>query len=144
MAGERISTRLRADVTARARGCCEYCRSQDRFSTHSFSVEHILPRSRGGTLTLDNLALSCQGCNNHKYIRTDAQDPISGVTVPLYHPRRDAWDEHFVWSDDYSLVIGISPVGRATVEALRLNRPGVVRLRRLLFEIGEHPRSGFA
>lgn len=140
MAGERISARLRRDVAARAGGCCEYCRSQARFATHDFSIEHVLPRSLGGATEPDNLALSCQGCNNYKYTRISAQDPVNGETVALIHPRHDAWSEHFVWSDDYSFIIGITPTGRATVEALRLNRPGVMRLRRALFQIGEHPR----
>ena len=52
-----------------ARERCEYCRSHARFATQAFSVEHVTPRSLGGTTTFDNLALACQGCNNHKYIK---------------------------------------------------------------------------
>jgi hypothetical protein len=102
-------------------------------------VEHILARARGGTTTLDNLALACQGCNNHKYDKVEAPDPITGRSAPLFHPRRDRWVEHFTWSDDFSLVLGLSPTGRATVEALYLNRDGVTALRRLLYKHGEHP-----
>src|SRR5438046_2244977 len=58
---------LKRSVAERAGDCCEYCRSQARLATHPFSVEHILPRSRGGEATEGNLALACQGCNNHKY-----------------------------------------------------------------------------
>ncbi len=105
----------------------------------SFSVEHIVPRARGGTNTLDNLALACQGCNNHKYLKTEDRDPITGMVVPLFHPRQQRWNDHFVWSEDYTLIIGITPIGRATVEALRLNRPGLVNLRRVLYAMGEHP-----
>ena len=32
----------------------------------SFSVEHIIPRGRDGDSSRGNLALSCQGCDNHK------------------------------------------------------------------------------
>jgi 5-methylcytosine-specific restriction endonuclease McrA len=102
-------------------------------------VEHITPRSKGGDSTLDNLALACQGCNNHKYNRTHVRDPLSEAMVPLYHPRRDAWDDHFAWSQDYSLIVGLTPIGRATVEVLQLNREGVVNLRRALFTSGHHP-----
>jgi hypothetical protein len=139
MVEERLTMDLRAAVIARAHGCCEYCRSQARFATQSFSVEHVIPRNQGGTTTLDNLALSCQGCNNHKYTKTMGRDPVSGQFVPLFHPRRQRWDEHFVWNDDYTVVIGISPTGRAAVEVLRLNREGLVNLRRVLYTIGEHP-----
>ncbi len=139
MPERRISADLRQQVSVRAGGCCEYCRSQARYATQSFSVEHILPRVQGGATTLDNLALACQGCNNHKYDNVTAPDPVSGQVVPLYHPRRDRWDMHFAWSDDFTLMIGITPTGRATVETLHLNRDGVVNLRRLLYTIGQHP-----
>ena len=43
------------------------------------------------------------------------------------------------WSDDFTQVIGKTPCGRATVEALRLNRFGVVNLRRLLRSANLHP-----
>ena len=33
---------LRQQVVERARGCCEYCRSEASYATHSFSIEHIL------------------------------------------------------------------------------------------------------
>lgn len=126
-------------VAARAGGCCEYCRSPERFAVQSFAVEHVEPRSRGGTDAADNLAFSCPGCNNHKYTRTTAVDPATGVVVPLFNPRRQGWRDHFVWADDWSEVLGLTPTGRATVVALRLNRPGVVNLRRVLFATGLHP-----
>ena len=129
----------RQTIAERARGCCEYCRSQERFAPQPFAVEHIIPRSRGSATTLDNLAFSCQGCNNHKYTKTVGRDPVSGETVPLFHPRRQRWRDHFVWNDDTTLIIGLTPTARATVEALQLNRPGLVNLRRALYALGEHP-----
>ena len=131
--------RLKREVWHRAGGCCEYCRSQARFAMQSFSVEHIIPRSRGGEFCSDNLALACQGCNNHKYVRTEASDAVSGNTVALFHPRRHRWRDHFAWSDDAMLIIGLSPTGRATVAALQLNRQALVNLRRVLIGAGEHP-----
>jgi hypothetical protein len=102
-------------------------------------LEHIIPRSRGGVSTADNLAFSCQGCNNHKYTKTDGPDPLSNEVVPLFHPRRQRWRDHFAWNDDTTLVIGLTPTGRATMAALHLNRSQVVNLRRALYAIGEHP-----
>lgn len=130
---------LREEVERRARGRCEYCHSQARFSTQTFALEHITPRSRGGRTTLDNLALACQGCNNHKYNRTQSVDPAAKQVVPLFHPRRHEWHEHFAWDECFELVIGLTPIGRATIEALQLNRHEVVNLRRLLYAAGEHP-----
>lgn len=137
-----VSDALRAAVTTRAGGCCEYCHSQERYLPQTFALEHVEPRSRDGSDHPDNLALACQGCNNHKYTRTTAPDPDTGAEVSLFHPRRDRWTNHFAWDDDYSEVTGRTPTGRATVVALRLNRPGVVNLRRVLFAAGLHPPEG--
>jgi hypothetical protein len=120
-------------------GRCEYCRSPASISSQPFSVEHIVPKARGGTSTADNLALACQGCNNHKYDKIAVRDPAGGDMVPIYHPRRDRWHDHFAWSDDFALVLGVSPTGRGTVVALHLNREGLVNLRRVLYLTGKHP-----
>jgi hypothetical protein len=135
----RLSLSERARVVERAKGCCEYCKSQEQYSPDPFSVEHIIPLSKGGTNTLDNLAFACQGCNNRKYTSIQALDPVSQSTVPLFHPRQYAWAEHFAWNDDSTLILGITPIGRAAIEKLQLNRLGLVSLRRILFEAGEHP-----
>ena len=93
-------------------------------------------------MQLSNLAYSCQGCNNSKYSHTTALDPTTGKRVPLYHPRHHPWAEHFSWSADFLEIVGRTPVGRATVVQLQLNRPGVRNLRRLLRLAGEHPPPG--
>lgn len=126
-------------VRARARGCCEYCLSQERFSVQPFAVEHIIPRSQGGETALDNLALSCQGCNNHKYAKTRGQDPKTGRRVRLFHPRKQRWGDHFIWRKNFTRIAGRTAIGRATVEELRLNREGLVNLRRALRTTDEHP-----
>lgn len=139
MAERRPSPRQRQIIAARARGCCEYCRSQERYATQAFSVEHIAPRQSGGRTVLENLALACQGCNDHKYSKTAAPDALSGISAPLFHPRRHRWRDHFAWDSTYTIVIGLTPTGRATVEAPQLNRVGLVNLRRVLYALGEHP-----
>jgi HNH endonuclease len=126
-------------VADRAKGCCEYCWSQALFSPDPFSVEHIVPRSRGGTPELSNLALSCQGCNNRKYTSMEALDRVTGEAMSLYHPRLHTWSDHFTWNHNYLLILGLSPTGRATIEKLQLNRIGVINLRRILRAFGEHP-----
>ena len=136
-------THVRAEqrqlVAERARGRCEYCQSPAAFATQSFSVEHILPVSRGGETTPGNLALACPGCNSHKYTKIEAPDPIDGAPTPLYHPRRQRWKEHFGWDEGFIRVIGLTPTGRATVNALQMNRPGVMNMRQILFVSGLHP-----
>ncbi len=137
----RRRSRQKEEIRFRARGICEYCRSQERFATQAFSLEHIVPLQSGGEGGEDNLALACQGCNNHKYTKTQAVDPATEDLVPLFHPRRDRWSDHFIWTSDFARVVGLTPSGRATVEALQLNRQGLVNLRRALARCREHPPS---
>ena len=139
MPSERVPGAIRQIVAARARDYCEYCHCPGQFATESFTVEHIKPRQAGGETTLENLAWSCFGCNSHKHTKIQGIDPETGQKEPLYNPRQQVWTEHFSWSSDFTQVIGKTPCGRATVEALRLNRAGVVNLRRLLFTAGLHP-----
>ena len=138
MSSERISRRLRRRVAERARWRCEYCLSPAEFSTQPFEGDHIIPRSKGGPTTADNLALSC-GCNSYKGQSTHAHDPVTGRQVPLFNPRRQRWRRHFAWSADFLFILGRTATGRATVEALHLNRLELINLRRLLLRAGEHP-----
>ncbi|MCI0457624.1 MAG: HNH endonuclease [Gemmataceae bacterium] len=108
-----------------------------------FVVEHILPLARGGETTLDNLALSCSGCNGYKYAKTSGIDPKTGRRVRLYHPRKQRWQDHFAWTENFTLLVGLTPTGRATVEELDLNRDGLVNLRGSLAERDRHPPHAF-
>jgi hypothetical protein len=84
-------------------------------------VEHIIPVAQGGTDEESNLWLSCPLCNRYKGDRTGATDPETGATVPLFHPRRQRWSDHFRWSADGLRILGLTPTGRATVAALHLD-----------------------
>jgi len=126
-------------IIERADRRCEYCKCVMDYSSQPFEIEHIIPLAAGGETSLENLALACGGCNGHKYTKVEALDPVSQTQVPLYHPRQQAWQDHFGWSADYLQMIGLTPIGRATIEALRLNRPGVINLRRLLLIARLHP-----
>lgn len=139
MPDQRITNQIRQQVGERANGCCEYCRSQVQFSPQAFSVEHIYPRSASGATRLDNLALSCAGCNGHKYTKTQAIDPVTNELVALFHPRQQQWAEHFAWDKEYTVMIGLTPTGRATIDALHLNRPALQNLREVLYTVGKHP-----
>ncbi|CAN1213525.1 HNH nuclease domain-containing protein [Tumidithrix helvetica PCC 7403] len=134
-----IGRKLRRTVTERAKGCCEYCKSQQIFAMQNLSVEHIIPIAKKGTNSSDNLALACQGCNNYKHTKTQGLDPVTLEITNLYHPRQQKWEDHFTWNYDYCEIIGLTPTGRVTVELLKLNREGVVNLRRILYAAGNHP-----
>lgn len=128
---------LERQVVDRAHDRCEYCGMHQSLQGATFHLEHVVPTSRGGATELTNLAWACPGCNLHKANRMEVIDPDSDLSVPLFHPRRHAWNEHFVW-DDYSIV-GLTSIGRATVAALDLNHPRRVRIRQAEQTFGLFP-----
>ncbi len=130
---------LRKAVKIRAKYLCEYCLSPEYFSPDPFECDHILPISKNGKDELENFALSCSGCNGLKHDAIQAIDKGTGQLVPLYNPRKDIWAEHFTWNEGFTLIVGISPIGRATVTKLKLNRQSIINLRTALFKVGEHP-----
>jgi HNH endonuclease len=139
MSSEYIPVALKQLVFNRAKGLCEYCRSQARFAIDPLVIDHIHPVSRGGKTIAENLALSCQTCNNYKYTKTEALDPVTNQSVSLFHPREMIWEDHFTWNEDVTQSIEIIPVGRATIALLQINRDGVVNMRRVLAIMGYHP-----
>jgi hypothetical protein len=84
-------------------------------------IEHIIPLVKGGSSDESNLWLACPLCNGHKSSKVEAIDPQTETTVPLFNPRTQRWSDHFDWSDDGTQVIGITPMGRATVASLCLD-----------------------
>jgi len=139
MSEKHVPAELRRLVTERARNCCEYCRAQACYSADPITIDHIIPVSLGGLTVAENLALCCYGCNQCKAARIIAPDPVTGASAPLFHPRRQGWEEHFAWNDDFTVMVGLTATGSATIEALQLNRPGLFNLRRVLYAVGEHP-----
>jgi hypothetical protein len=103
------------------------------------SFEHLIPQPAGGATVEENLWLSCRRCNEFKGTQVAAGDPLGGEQVQLFNPREQAWDEHFVWSEDGTAIISKTPCGRATVRALRVNNPEVVVARRLWVSVGWWP-----
>ena len=134
-----ISDSLRTQVRQRSKGFCEYCLCPASLTSAPFHCEHIHPVSAGGETTLENLAWSCPACNHEKHTKTNAIDPQTKRRVSLFHPQRQRWMQHFQWSEDSIHIIGRTLIGRATVAALKMNRPEIVKLRRFLKLAGEHP-----
>lgn len=131
-----METELREAVRRRAADACEYCRiPQAALSLARFHLEHIVARQHGGTTTLENLALACGRCNLFKGPNIASLDPFTGQLVPLFHPRRDRWTDHFEWKG--TMLVGRTPVGRATVQLLAINDWQRLDLREFLASVGE-------
>ena len=129
---------LRKLVEERANERCEYCLAQKRIVI-SLEIDHVIPASIGGESIIDNLCLTCKGCNGFKLAHTTGVDPESGEETTLFHPRVDRWKDYFVWSDDGIRVVGLTATGRATISRLRMNRADALRGRRVWVEAGWHP-----
>ncbi len=135
----RVRGKLRLHVFEKAHFECEYCRSPQNSLLADLEVEHIQPKAKGGKTVDENLCAACRKCNQLKQVQTEAVDPDSGETVPLYNPRKQNWNDHFEFSADGSFILGRTSTGRATVEALQLNRTRAVSLRRLWARAGWRP-----
>jgi HNH endonuclease len=91
--------------------------------------DHILPRSKGGETTFQNLCLACRSCNEFKSDATQVSDPLTGETVSLFNPRLQEWAEHFAWNSDSTKIEGLTAIGRATTITLRMNNAVIVAAR---------------
>jgi hypothetical protein len=87
---------------------------------------------------LKGLTLEVEGIEAERN-HTHARDPVSQAIVTIYNPRQKRWSERFAWNEDFTAIVGLTQTGRATVQALELNRPPLINLRRILFQAGEHP-----
>jgi HNH endonuclease len=133
-----IPKSLRDLVVKRAKGRCEYCQTA-QVIVIEMEIDHIIPVSLGGKTIAANLANTCGSCNGFKLDAVSAVDPETGETVSLFNPRAQVWREHFQWSEDGTQLIGLTPVGRATIERLKINREIAVLARERWVKAGWHP-----
>jgi hypothetical protein len=139
MSRTRIPTELRERVNVQARRRCGYCLTAEAIVGTPMEVDHIIPEADGGSTEEDNLWLACSLCNDHKNDRIAALDPESKQIVRLFDPRHQIWNEHFRWTAEGDCIVGLTPTGRATILALNMNRPSIVRARQLWVSVGWHP-----
>lgn len=142
MTSAHVPKALRDRVAAQARHRCGYCLNHEALVGAPLEIEHLFPVSLGGLTEESNLWLACSACNNSKGSRVAAFDRVTGELVPLFNPRRQAWKEHFAWTQSGDRIVGLTEIGRATIVALSLNRPHLVRTRLLWVSVGWHPPKG--
>ncbi|MEE9234256.1 MAG: HNH endonuclease [Candidatus Acidoferrales bacterium] len=71
----------RRNILLRDRNSCQYC--GEVFPSGELTLDHVLPRSKGGTTSWDNLVASCHRCNN---IKGDQTPEEAGLTL-IRRPR---------------------------------------------------------
>ena len=91
----------RREIFIRDGYSCQYCGRE----THDLTLDHVVPRHRGGGHTWDNLVAACKACNHRKggklpeearmHLRRHPVEPRSDVyslfTPYLTDPRNEAW-----------------------------------------------------
>ncbi|HHT9120280.1 MAG TPA: HNH endonuclease [Candidatus Hypogeohydataceae bacterium YC41] len=71
----------RRNIFARDENRCQYCGS--RFPTSELSLDHMIPRSRGGRTTWTNVVCACTECNKHKGGRTPEEARLKLIRKPF-------------------------------------------------------------
>ena len=139
MTNPHISQAVRRKIANLAGHRCGYCLTSQKISGAQMHIEHIKPQSQGGTSAEQNLWLACAWCNSYKSDKTHATDPTTNQLVPLFNPRTQTWSDHFAWGEDNIHIVGLTPIGRATVVALKLNNAYILPARRHWVLAGWHP-----
>ncbi|MFV1965622.1 MAG: HNH endonuclease [Pirellulaceae bacterium] len=116
-------------VRRRAGDRCEYCLLPQEASLLTFHVDHIVAKQHLDDVVDEPgvLCLACNRCNAYKGTNLSSIDPQTNQIVPLYHPRDDVWEDHFLLRGGE--ITGITPTGRATARLLNMNAPQRVELR---------------
>lgn len=135
-----IPESLRQQVRERAQGNCEYCLLHERYALKTHEVDHIRAEKHGGMTLSENLCLSCFECNRQKGSDLSSVDPITDEVVPLFHPRRDIWSDHFQFTPD-GKIEGKTAQGRVTVRLLDFNNPERVTIRAALMVLRRYPEE---
>jgi HNH endonuclease len=129
----KFSPTVQNKVRQRAGYLCEYCHTDERWQLVQFTIDHIIPLSKGGTDEIDNLALACFHCNRQK------SNNLSYKDVLIFNPRQSSWNEHFCWSKNGLRILAKTEIGEVTIELLRLNRERILQIRQDDILVNRHP-----
>lgn len=107
----------RFNVFLRDKWTCQYCGGRRR--THELTFDHVVPKSRGGTTTWENICTACQDCNLLKgnYLPGECKmyplrKPIQPTTLELqqngraYPPNflHESWSDYLYWDTELETV----------------------------------------
>jgi len=134
-----ISAKEWQEVLRKFKWRCAYCQVPAIYLPRGLEKEHILPRSAGGSDTAKNICPACSNCSGHKADKVFSIDPQSGKKIALFNPRKQRWQEHFGWEQTGVKILGLTPTGRATVVALKMNLPEIILWRMIIARLGGYP-----
>lgn len=79
--GKRKPPLTKINLLSRDNFCCQYCSVS--LSTKDSTVDHVIPRSRGGLTVWNNVVIACDSCNRKKGGRTPEQANMALNKVPV-------------------------------------------------------------
>ena len=129
----------RSLIKQRAGDRCEYCQIAQEFSVLPHQVDHVRATKHRGPDTMENTCFACAHCNAAKGSNVAGYDTETGVLTALFNPRLDVWREHFRWLG--AILLGRTPVGRTTIDVLRINDSDCIEQRQDLIEANLFPPS---
>ena len=88
----------RKNLFARDENRCQYCGK--RFSTSQLSLDHVIPRSRGGTSNWHNIVCCCHKCNVRKGGRSPEEAGLKLIKRPV-KPKRNPFIQIGLSSDKF-------------------------------------------
>lgn len=103
----------RFNVFLRDLWTCQYC--GEKFKTHELTFDHVIPKSRGGTTTWENICTACQDCNLLKGNLMPAEcgmhplrNPVQPTTGELQvngrafppHFLHRSWNDYLYWDTE--------------------------------------------
>lgn len=132
-----IPKKDREFVKERAGDICEYCLLHQEDAFFSFHIDHIISLKHGGSHERDNFCLACLYCNTNKGSNVGTVLPPGDRFLPLYHPRKQKWTEHF--EIEGFEIIPKTDIGKATAKVLEFNHPDRLAEREILIRIGRYP-----
>jgi 5-methylcytosine-specific restriction endonuclease McrA len=99
----------RVNIYARDNYRCQYC--AQKCTPDELTYDHVVPRSKGGRTTWENIVSACYTCNRRKANRTPAEAGMKLLTVPArptWMPSvqvrvsaksvPDAWRDYVYWT----------------------------------------------
>lgn len=90
----------RRNIFKRDRYTCQYCHAQP--GSDELTIDHVQPRSRGGTSTWENCVLACLECNKRKADRTPAEAQMPMRRMPVRPKWRPLYARHDVRIESWS------------------------------------------
>lgn len=103
---KRVVKFSRENVYARDKGKCQYC--LNAVPRHKATYDHVVPKSKGGRTTWDNIVIACMQCNQDKKALTPSQagmklrsKPVRPKSLPNVFTFTMAWqpDMPLSWKD---------------------------------------------